>query len=683
MLRMQYVSLVTLIAASIVACGDGQDTVDPAAGGPGGAGGASGPGGTGGGGGLTSHPSFKLTHAGDEIAHGTTYALPDGFGNESASAAIFSELKDSMSIRNDGDASIVVTAVTVTPHDGVMEEEFAVCGKDSTTNECQPFMLPTLGSDERSDLIFQFYPIASDMRAADLRFEYTVDDARHVHDVVLQGWGRVGSNEYPATLLSGGLPQIHKLWGGYDSSHDEAPGPMVADADGNITIAGTVTAYGSSNSADRNIFVVRLSAAGELAWARMYESSAHDEIAQAGDNLLIGIADAMDVDDEGNVYLAARAGNGMNKYVGMIAKIAPNGSEVWTRYWHGNTERLANADAASAYALDVEGDAVYFTGIGKSDVSTTGIPIVALDTDGNYRWSKLLIPQGAASSAHRGHTIRADGTGNVYVGGIDYTPGSSGPFLAKLSGADVSGNNIAVAWSRVFDGETAGTNFNTMALDGDGNIYLGMDRRGAATFFTVVKVDSDGSSSDGTTMPGQGADRQNIHVVRHAGDHVYAGGRTGLAGWDTGRGDGIFVRLNKNDLSLDRGGIYYTGSGPNEICTHLVNGIAANGDDVWFSGQVYSGNLNIYRYWGYWYEFPLTATPYAPMAADTTGTTQLIAMPLAAFVSGADDGFANDGSFSDIPASLDVEFQDAADKNETTNGTNTDGDLYIMKMTLD
>ncbi len=61
-------------------------------------------------------------------------------------------------------------------------------------------------------------------------------------------------------------------------------------------------------------------------------------------------------------------------------------------------------------------------------------------SDGEILWSKMVVPQGKGGSAHRGHAIRADGKGNIYIAGIDYSSGGAqGPFLAKLTGSDDTG----------------------------------------------------------------------------------------------------------------------------------------------------------------------------------------------------------------------------------------------------
>lgn len=618
-------------------------------------------------------------HAGEEIPHGSTYAMPGGMGSDNTAIAIFSELKDPVTIENAGDAPFTISAVTVTAADGVLEEELRVCSTDSTVNECEPYVLSTVGPEEASGLFFQLYPVASGERGASLRIEFTLDGQDYAHEVELRGWGRVGSDEYPAVLYGDGTLSLHQLWGGYQASHDEAPGPMVADAAGNLTFAGTGAALGSANSADLNVFLVRVDASGTLAWAKLYESTAHDQLGQSGDNGLLGNADAMDADAQGNVYLAMRAGNGTNRYLALVAKVAPDGTVLWTRYWHGNTSRLANVDPAGAYAIDVEGDTVYFTGVARSDVSTQGIPVVALDLEGNLRWSRMIVPQGATGSAHRGHSVRADGNGNLYVTGIDYSSGASGPFVAKLSGVDAGGDNLTLAWARTLTGENVGSNFDSMALDAAGNVFLALDRRGAQTFFTVLRVAPDGSAT-GTTMPGSNGDRTNIHVVRVAGSSVFAGGRVGLAGWDTDRGDGLFVELATADLGYQRGGQYYTGTGPNEICTHVVNGLAVSGSDLLLTGQVYTGNNNFYRYSGYWYDYPLEPEAYVPVWNDVSSTTSLFTPALADLVDTADPGFDNDGSFHDIPAALGIEHQDAVDKNESTHGLANDGEVFIMKL---
>ncbi len=654
------------------------------AGEPGGAGaaGAGGVAGAAGGGAIAG--AFELAFAGSSIPSGSTHYVLDIPEQASGAVAIFSEQKDRLDIRNHGTSDLEIVSVTITPDVGVMDEELRVCSYDSAVNECLDYDVGIVAPDETSSFYFHFYPVASGERNGTLEITYTYDGETFTHTVSLIGFGRIGSDENPANLSTAFTSSVHKLWGGYDNSHDEAPGPMGMDGSGNIYFAGTASGLlGNPASADRNIFVVKINADNTLGWANQYHSSYHDEISQAGDNLLLGTADSMDVTATGDVYLAADAANGSNtQRLTLLMKILPDGTADWTRYWFGDTGRLTYTDAAAGFAVDVSGDLVFVTGTAReASVPAQGIPVLAFGTDGTLKWSKMIVPQGSNSVAHRGHSIRADGSGNLYVAGIDYSSGASGPFVAKLSGVDDTGATVALEWAMTVGGEDAGSNFDSMDLDTSGNVYLATDRRGATTYFSVTKVSADGSTVTGTTIPGTAGDRNNIHVVRVAGTSVWAGGRIGLGGWDTGNGDGLLVRLNAADLSLDVANLYYTGSGPNEVCHHSVHGIASDGTDVSLVGQVYTGNANYYRYWGYWYDYPNAAEAYAPTTNDVTATTTLLDMANAGLVDDATSGFSNDGVYETLDmAANNVEYLDAPDKNETTTGSATDGDVFIMRL---
>ncbi|MCK5801044.1 MAG: hypothetical protein KAI47_27840, partial [Deltaproteobacteria bacterium] len=371
----------------------------------------------------------------------------------------------------------------------------------------------------------------------------------------------------------------------------------------------------------------------------------------------------------------------------LVMKIDPaTGNVLWTKYWMGDKTRLQYTDDALGFGIDVSNGLVFITGKGKSAISTQGMPVIALGTDGSFKWSKIIVPRGNATYAHEAHAIRADGKGNLYVAGIDKGFGG-GAFLAKLKGVDASGTKVALDWAMNVTGSPVGTNFNSMSLDAQGDVFLALDRRGASMFFTVLKVSADGKTITGKTVPtsksNTGGSWDNIFVVRVAGSSVYAGGSIQTSGWDTGKGDGVIAKFATSDLKPAYAALYYTGSGPNEVCAHSTHGIAVNGKDVYLMGQVYSGNLNHYRYWGYWYDYPLAPADYTAKTSDVASTTLVSPMPNAALVSATTDptNFKNDGAYDDISTTLGIEFQDAKDKNESTHGSQTDGDIFLMKIT--
>jgi len=622
---------------------------------------------------------IELTQAGHAIPNGGRYHIPLNIQDPAAAAvAIFSEIKELMMIRNTSEVAIMLSEVSIIGTGDLLGEEMKACSDDSAVNQCRPFEYGALEPGESANFQLHFYPVQSGERTATISIRYEVGGESHSYSANLSGHGRVGSDEYPAYFFSAGSLESHRLWGGYDNNHDEAPGPMVADASGNIYFAGTTSGLTvEAANSDRNIFLVKVNADGSLGWERQYHSTAHDIIVQTGDNLGLGAADALAIAEDGMLYLVGKAGNGNNRSVALIMKVDPaTGDAVWLKHWFHNPERLQYTDSAQAVAVDVVGDRVYVVG---------GVSISCISTEGSLLWSHKITPQGS-NAAHRLHSVRSDGAGHLYLGGLDYSSGASGPFVAKLSGVDDSGANLNLDWAKTLDNGDLemGSNINSMALDAEGNLFIAVDRRGAQTYFSLAKISADGQSFTGKTLPGTAGDRNNIYVVRVVGDFVYAGGRTGQAGWDTGGGDGLIAKLNTADMSLAWGSIYYTGSGPNEVCHHSIHGMAAGESDLYLMGQVYTGNLNFYRYWGYWYDFPHELEDYIPVAVnDVTDTTTHEGIATAAFVDGSFENFNNDAVYDAIDsAAFNVELQNAQDKNENSNGSATDSDVFMMHLTM-
>jgi hypothetical protein len=152
-------SMALIFGAVVGACDDGgfEGETATGGGGAGASGGApGGNGGQGGSGGATGHPAFKLRHAGEEIENGSTFAMPDGMGSDNTAIAIFSELKNPVTIENAGDEPLTVTGVSVAVADGVQAEELRICSIEPTVDQCLPYAPPSLEAAATSDLFFHF-----------------------------------------------------------------------------------------------------------------------------------------------------------------------------------------------------------------------------------------------------------------------------------------------------------------------------------------------------------------------------------------------------------------------------------------------------------------------------------------------------------------------------------------------
>jgi len=173
-----------------------------------------------------------------------------------------------------------------------------------------------------------------------------------------------------------------------------------------------------------------------------------------------------------------------------------------------------------------------------------------------------------------------------------------------------------------------GGNFNAIDLDAQGNVYLGIDIRGAFTALGAASFDGTGTLRWAKQYVGLSGDKNDTHVVIFLDGAVYLAGRVaGAPAFDGQMGDGCLVKLNPADGAEQNAAFYYSGKKAEQLSEHRVKGIALAGDQLLLGVQAYTGNMNGVRFWGYWYEKGGTLADYmiSPTAASTMTITTIAA----------------------------------------------------------
>lgn len=219
---------------------------------------------------------------------------------------------------------------------------------------------------------------------------------------------------------------------------------------------------------------------------------------------------AINVDNEGNVYLAGEAtdevkfgnttlksGGGMDFFV---AKLDPKGQFLWAHMGGGSL-----VDRGYGVAADAAGNC-YVTGHYQStdaDFSGTKLPsrgdydifVAKYDRTGKLAW----IQTAGGKGYDYGHAIAVDGKGDVIVSGavvgeaefgdvkIPNEPGSH-IFCAKYH------PDGKLVWAKAATGKAGGSGHG-VAVDGQGNIYIGGLSSGSGQFGDKPLVTPKGSSS--------------------------------------------------------------------------------------------------------------------------------------------------------------------------------------------
>ena len=633
--------LVVLLPLSLAAC---FDTLDSNGGGGGG----------GGGGGdddddddVTGDDDdddgpIGVTAEGEVIPNGGTYCTP--MNTCTNTVPLFSEQRTMMTIRNDGGADVTLVSVSLEEWADNEDEEWTLID-----TELVPSPLDVdgtvLAAGAGVDFYPRFYPVQSGERGCTVTIE--TDGGIFSFDIT-------GLGAYDAYFFDGGETQFEKLLGG--TSSDELAGGMVVDGMGNAIFTANVSEVIDTFTPD--ILVGSMSPSGSLNWAYIWNGPYRDTSTDPGQNSETGGgADSIAVDDDGYVYVvgATSPTNYNSTFWSLILKIDANdGSLVWEKVWSPGGEVSIASDSSMFYGVDVVDGLVYATGTahGEADVS-----LVVFDADSGSIVSQSTFDPNPTYN-DRGYTVRADGSGNAFIGGN----GAGDAFLMHLEG--VASANPTVDWVKDV-GLGTGGNINSMDLDSSGNAYVAMDIRGALTTFALGKVSASGSLEWARAYAASANDKNNIHVVRVDSGSVYAGGRIGLDLVDAQMGDGMILKLGF-DGSEQWSGFYFNGTGPDEISEHRVKGMAVSGGALYLLTQVYTGTANGDRYWGYWY--------------DGTGELQDLTVNLSSGSASETDcheGEAFDASpyrngWSELPGS--VVWQDADAKHD---GTPPDADVML------
>jgi hypothetical protein len=539
----------------------------------------------------------EVMSSGKVIKPDSTFYVP--MNSRSSKVALFSESRPRFSVYNKTGAALEIEGLQLERCKEAAEEEFTLQTTDLKPKTLK-FEKTSVEPKKSYDFIVRYYPVQSKRLTAKITVTYGGGKKT--------SWTVSAAGRSKALFTEKFATKMHKVLGG--AKTDEMITGMVADKDGNCFVAGQVTGLADRFAYD--IFYARINADGKLAWAKLWNGPFRDYSRDPGQNAETGgSSNAIDIDEEGFVYLtgAVSPGKTNNNYASLVMKIDPKtGEPVWEKLWRPEwPEKILDKHGCEAYALDVNGGHVYVVGTTGAGVDGSNALIFLMSLsakDGSVEMQRYIDP--TPKTTDRAYCVRADGKGNVYVGGL--VAGKYG-FLARFK--DLHGDAPKVAWAKKVNCGW-GSNLNYLDVDKEGNVYCSLDRRGARTYFSFIKMDPEGKLVWGKTYDGGSNKNNNTSFVKVVGENLYVGGRTGQGWYDSQMGDGKLLKVRCKDGKELWSAFYFTGKGPDELGEHRAKGIAVRGKKIYLLGQVYSGSLNGVRFWGYWYQGVSKLSAYKP-----------------------------------------------------------------------
>lgn len=364
---------------------------------------------------------------------------------------------------------------------------------------------------------------------------------------------------------------------------------VVGDFSGTIDFDPGPGVYNITEGSNRNIYVLKLDASENLAWARSVSGNS------------TSIPTSIKVDNSGNVYSTgfisgiADFDPGPGSYTlssisppqsVFIYKLDVNGNFVWVKQIKATVLGVGNSlsldGTGNVYvAGNFSGTADFDPGASVFNLTSNGasdIFLLKLDSNGNFIWAKQI--GGTQPDAPYYTYIDAN---NIYTTGffegiVDFDPGTSVLNLSGNGGSDVFISKLDLNGNLLWAKNCGGTQNDEgrfIALDGTGNIYLTGNFNGTVDFDPglgtsnsmsagstdafALKLDASGNYIWAKSMGG-GANDWNYKGAIDSDNSIYLCGQfSGISDFDPGPSIVSYTSAGSDDayiLKLDSNGVF-------------------------------------------------------------------------------------------------------------------------------
>lgn len=223
---------------------------------------------------------------------------------------------------------------------------------------------------------------------------------------------------------------------------------LTVDNAGNLYVGGSSFQTGTS----RDMLTIKITPAGDTAWVRKYNGNIN------GGDYIFAIA----VDVSGNVYVTGRSDNGGTTLSDFTTiKYNSSGVQQWVAMYNGPANGI---DEAEAIKVDNSGN-VYVTGRSPGVNTSIDIATVKYNSQGVEQW--VMRFNGTSNSYDYPYDMTLTPAGDVAIAGMSINAGSGSDFtVLKYSSAGT------LLWSKVFNnpGVNGGDYAKAIVSDPSGNI---------------------------------------------------------------------------------------------------------------------------------------------------------------------------------------------------------------------
>ncbi|MDY6834604.1 MAG: SBBP repeat-containing protein [Chloroflexota bacterium] len=222
---------------------------------------------------------------------------------------------------------------------------------------------------------------------------------------------------------------------------------IAIDSSGDVYVTGT--SDGDSTSGD--YATVKYSSSGVEQWVQRYDGAASE----------FDRARAMVVDSSGDVYVTGHTRGNDGKDDCVTVKYDTDGNEQWVQVYDGDIAKHHVGRGIAMYG----DECIYIVGYGVGVDDKNDCIVIKYNSSGTEQWSARY--DGDTGGDHYGDALVVGGDGNVCVVGSGEGVSGDSDYIAVMYDAD--GNDL---WDMEYDGLGGNDYAQSVAIDGEGNIYV-------------------------------------------------------------------------------------------------------------------------------------------------------------------------------------------------------------------
>jgi uncharacterized delta-60 repeat protein len=375
-------------------------------------------------------------------------------------------------------------------------------------------------------------------------------------------------NEVPFVSPSNVQEEWVARYNGPGNSLDAALA-IAVDGSGNSYVAGWSDRNGNF---DFDYATIKYNASGTQQWVARYNGPGNG----------IDRANAIAVDNAGNVYVTGTSWGSGSNYDYATIKYNASGAEEWVVRYNGPGN---DYDEATAITVDSSGS-VYVTGLSVGSGTLDDYATIKYNASGTEQW--VARYNGPGNDTDVAKAIAVDAAGNVYVTGSSIGSGSQQDYATieyNESGAE--------EWVARYNGPGNDVDFaNAIAIDVSGNVYVTGSSVGSGTDsdYATIKYNASGAEEWVARYngPGNSIDEGNAIAIDSSGN-VYVTGDSG----GTGNFNADFATIKYDGSGTEEWVARYNGLGND---TDVATAIAIdNSGNAYVTGHsVGSGTLDDY-----------------------------------------------------------------------------------------